>query len=74
MGKTESSAKAVAVIFGVLCSCISGQYPRSSYNDQAIQDLVGLECSPPFGFLRHVCGPEILLEETVVPAPDYLHG
>lgn len=69
-------AAAVAVIVGVLCSCSSGQYypPRSSSNDQEIQALVGLECSPPFGFLRYVCGPEIQLEETAIPAPEYLHG
>jgi hypothetical protein len=63
----RSSAAAVAAIISVLCTCINGQYPPDN-------DLIGLECGPPFGYLRHVCGPEIFLEEDIEPVPDYLHG
>lgn len=70
----RNSAVAIAVIISSSLFCsIQGQYPPS-YKKQNFEDLVGLECSPPFGFLRRTCGTEILIEETVMPAPIYLYG
>lgn len=70
MAKSSAVAVAAAIV-SLLCSCISGQYPNP---DDGTKALIGLECSPPFGYLRHTCGKEIPLDETFVPAPDYLHG
>ena len=74
--KEVNTATRFAVVFSVLCSvsyvarASVNPYPPSNPN----QNLLGLECDPPFGYLRNVCGPELILSEEIVPTPEYIYG
>lgn len=63
-----NTATIIAVVFA-LCSCCRGQ--QYSNNDA---ELIGAECSPPFGYIRNTCGDEVLIEEIVESSPDYIYG
>ena len=58
-----------AIIVCSLCWGINAEYPTSAF-----QNLLGQVCGPPFGFLRSTCGPEIILQNTSIMAPEYLYG
>ena len=63
----------VVVVFCVLISCSRGQY-QPNKKDDGTQALVNQTCSPPFGYLRNLCGPETILDETREVVPIYLYG
>ena len=68
------NAAVVVVITCVFISCSRGQYPPAKRDDDGTKALVNQTCSPPFGFLRNLCGPEIILSETIERTPLYLYG
>ncbi len=70
----KSSAALVVVIICISIGCSRGQYPPSKKDDGGVQPLVNQTCSPPFGFLRNLCGPEIVINETIERTPLYLYG
>ena len=75
---TSTSARVAAGVAAIVLCCFSAVTPVDSYHlyshQQNINNLVGVVCEPPFGFLPLTCGDYEVLESRSDPAPIYIYG
>ena len=74
---SSTSAAAAAAVAAVVLCCFSVTSVHGYHlysHQQNLNNLVGIVCEPPFGFLPLTCGDYEVLESRSDPAPIYIYG